>query len=58
MLVTLCYAPGAAHDELLDACDELVPISRDLLEDCLRMAPPSNGTPMPVAAAPSEALAR
>lgn len=65
VLVTLCYAPGAAHDELLDACDELVPISRDLLEDCLRSAPPATGTPVsgsPVAgamlAASGETVAR
>ncbi len=64
VLVTLCYAPGAAHDELLDACDELVPISRDLLEDCLRSAPPSSSAPAlgapaaPMLAASSEAVAR
>lgn len=50
VIITLCYAPGAAHDELLDACDELVPITRELLEDCLRTAPPP--------AAPAEVLVR
>ncbi|MNK79283.1 NYN domain protein [compost metagenome] len=54
VLVTLCYAPGAAHDELLDACDELVPITRDLLEDCLRTAPATlSGTSAPVAPLPA-----
>lgn len=57
VLVTLCYAPGAAHDELLDACDELVPLTRDLLEECLRTAPPAPGGSSGLSA-PPETLTR
>ncbi len=57
VLVTLCYAPGAAHDELLDACDELVPITRDLLEDCLRNMPPATGATLSVSSTPAPAAA-
>ncbi|MBO9542378.1 NYN domain-containing protein [bacterium] len=34
--VGLYFEPGSVHDELLDACDELHPLSWEFVSDCLR----------------------
>lgn len=34
--VSLWYEHGSAHDELLDACDEVHCLSKDLIGACLR----------------------
>lgn len=46
--VGLWYEPGSAHDELLDACDELRPLSWEFISSVLREPPgdrPANPAP-------------
>lgn len=39
VLVKVCYHPNSKHDELLQACDERIQISEELVERCSRRKP-------------------